>query len=97
MAKTIARSTNEQVKDQGKSVNQQQSCNEALSKIKSATKDCRLSSSSTDIQSFSSNLNSNFSEQQSVGQEIAKTKQNMQQLSYNRIMYHKTLLLLIAI
>nr|WP_253308672.1 conjugal transfer protein TraG N-terminal domain-containing protein [Rickettsia endosymbiont of Ceutorhynchus assimilis] len=74
---------NHKEQNQGKSVNQQQSYNEALSKIKSATKDGRLSNVSSDVQSLSNNLGSNFSEQQSVGQEIAKTKQNMQQLSYN--------------
>ncbi|WP_209445186.1 HsdM family class I SAM-dependent methyltransferase [Rickettsia fournieri] len=37
----------------------------------------------SDLQSLSNNLNSNFSEQQSVGQEISRTKQNMEQLSYN--------------
>ncbi|MDR0329818.1 MAG: hypothetical protein LBH99_04075 [Rickettsia sp.] len=76
-------SRNDQEKDQGKSVNQQQSYNEALSKIKSATKEGRLNQSNSDVQSLSNNLNSNFSEQQSVGQEIARTKQNMEQLSYN--------------
>ncbi|XVN40755.1 MAG: conjugal transfer protein TraG N-terminal domain-containing protein [Rickettsia endosymbiont of Argas persicus] len=69
--------------DQGKSVSQQQSYNEALSKIKSATQEGRLSNANSNVQSFSNNLNSNFSEQQSVGQEIAKTKQNIEQLSYN--------------
>ncbi|KJW01993.1 conjugative transfer TraG domain protein, partial [Rickettsia argasii T170-B] len=76
-------STNQHEQDKGKSVNQQQSYNEALSKIKSATKNGRLSSANSNTQSLSNNLNSNFSEQQSVGQEIAQTKQNMQQLSYN--------------
>ena len=76
-------STNDQGQEQGKSVNQQQSYNEALSKIKSATKDGRLSSANSNTQSLSNNLNSNFSEQQSVGQEIARTKQNLEQLSYN--------------
>ncbi|WP_375319535.1 conjugal transfer protein TraG N-terminal domain-containing protein [Candidatus Tisiphia endosymbiont of Oplodontha viridula] len=76
-------SGNQEGKEQGKSVNQQQSYNEALSKIKSASKEGRLNQSNSDLQSLSNNLNSNFSEQQSVGQEIAKTKQNMEQLSYN--------------
>ncbi|EER22350.1 conjugal transfer protein TraG N-terminal domain-containing protein [Rickettsia endosymbiont of Ixodes scapularis] len=76
-------SSNDKVQDQGKSVNQQQSYNEALSKIKSATKDGRLGHTNSDLQSLSNNLNSNFSEQQSVGQEIAKTKQNIEQLSCN--------------
>ncbi|XVN42521.1 MAG: conjugal transfer protein TraG N-terminal domain-containing protein [Candidatus Rickettsia vulgarisii] len=76
-------STNDQGKERGKSVNQQQSYNEALSKIKSATKDGRLSNANSNVQSLSNNLNSNFSEQQSVGQEIARTKQNIEQLSYN--------------
>ncbi|KJV77069.1 putative traG protein [Rickettsia hoogstraalii str. RCCE3] len=76
-------SSNEQGKEQGKSVNQQQSYNEALSKIKSATKDGRLGHTNSDLHSLSNNLNNNFSEQQSVGQEIARTKQNIEQLSYN--------------
>nr|WP_241760919.1 conjugal transfer protein TraG N-terminal domain-containing protein [Rickettsia endosymbiont of Ixodes scapularis] len=76
-------SDNKKALEQGKSVNQQQSYNEALSKIKSATKDGRLGHTNSDLHSLSNNLNSNFSEQQSVGQEIAKTKQNMEQLSYN--------------
>ncbi|WP_341790161.1 conjugal transfer protein TraG N-terminal domain-containing protein [Rickettsia endosymbiont of Polydrusus tereticollis] len=81
----ISRVTSDHVqgKEQGKSVNQQQSYNEALSKIKSATKEGRLGHTNSDLQSFSNNLNSNFSEQQSVGQEIARTKQNIEQLSYN--------------
>ncbi|KJV51050.1 putative conjugative transfer TraG domain protein [Orientia tsutsugamushi str. Gilliam] len=33
------------------------------------------------MQSLSKNLSANLSEQQSVGQEIAKTKQEMEQLS----------------
>lgn len=76
-------STNNREQDKGQSVNQQQSYNEALSKIKSATKEGRLGHTNSDLQSLSNNLNSNFSEQQSIGQEIAQTKQNMQQLSYN--------------
>ncbi|XVN41417.1 MAG: conjugal transfer protein TraG N-terminal domain-containing protein [Rickettsia endosymbiont of Argas persicus] len=80
---TTVGSSNDKVQDQGKSVNQQQSYNEALSKIKSATKDGRLGHTNSDLHSLSNNLNNNFSEQQSVGQEIAQTKQNMQQLSYN--------------
>lgn len=76
-------SSNEQGKELGKSANQQQSYNEALSKIKSATKDGRLGHTNSDLHSLSNNLNNNFSEQQSVGQEIAKTKQNIEQLSYN--------------
>ncbi|WP_266264422.1 hypothetical protein [Rickettsia hoogstraalii] len=82
-AMTRVTSGNDQGQDQGKSVNQQQSYNEALSKIKSATKDGRLGHTNSDLHSLSNNLNSNFSEQQSTGQEIARTKQNMQQLSYN--------------
>ncbi len=54
-----------------------------MSKIKSATKDGRLAHTNSDLQSLSNNLNSNFSEQQSVGQEITRTKQNIEQLSYN--------------
>ncbi|KJV62561.1 conjugal transfer protein TraG N-terminal domain-containing protein [Rickettsia amblyommatis] len=80
---TTVGSSNEQGKERGKSVNQQQSYNEALSKIKSATKDGRLGHTNSDLHSLSNNLNSNFSEQQSVGQEITRTKQNMEQLSYN--------------
>ncbi|KJV76741.1 putative conjugative transfer TraG domain protein [Rickettsia hoogstraalii str. RCCE3] len=80
---TKVASRNDQEQDQGKSVNQQQSYNEALSKIKSATKDGRLGHTNSDLHSLSNNLNNNFSEQQSVGQEIARTKQNIEQLSYN--------------
>ena len=76
-------SGNQDDHDKGTSVNQQQAYNEALSKIKSATKDGRFSNTNSDVKSLSDNLNSNFSEQQSVGQEIARTKQNMEQLSYN--------------
>ncbi|KJV79900.1 conjugative transfer TraG domain protein, partial [Rickettsia hoogstraalii str. RCCE3] len=54
-----------------------------MSKIKSATKDGRLGHTNSDLHSLSNNLNNNFSEQQSVGQEIARTKQNIEQLSYN--------------
>ncbi|MFV9890169.1 MAG: hypothetical protein AB8U29_07160 [Rickettsia conorii subsp. raoultii] len=82
-AMTRVRSGNDQGQDQGKSVNQQQSYNEALSKIKSATKDGRLGHTNSDLHSLSNNLNRNFSDQQSTGQEIARTTQNMQQLSYN--------------
>ncbi|WP_342259868.1 hypothetical protein [Candidatus Tisiphia endosymbiont of Metellina segmentata] len=42
-----------------------------------------MSHANSDVQSLTNNLNNNFSEQQSVGQEIARTKQNMEQLSYN--------------
>ncbi|CAK6517752.1 MAG: TraG-N domain-containing protein [Rickettsia helvetica] len=84
---TKVASRNDQEQDQGKSVNQQQSYNEALSKIKSATKDGRLGHTNSDLHSLSNNLNNNFSEQQSVGQEIAKTKQNIEQLSYNMNLY----------
>ncbi|SPM45674.1 conjugal transfer protein TraG [Orientia tsutsugamushi] len=35
------------------------------------------------MKSLSENLNANLSEQQSIGQEIAKTKQEMEQLSYS--------------
>nr|WP_253307420.1 conjugal transfer protein TraG N-terminal domain-containing protein [Rickettsia endosymbiont of Ceutorhynchus assimilis] len=80
---TTVASDNRNEQDQGKSINQQQSYNEVLSKIKSATKEGRLGHTNSDLQSLSNNLNSNFSEQQSVGQEIARTKQNIEQLSYN--------------
>ncbi len=82
-ARSSVISSNDQGKERGQSVNQQQSYNEALSKIQSATKDGRLGHTNSDLHSLSNNLNNNFSEQQSVGQEIAKTKQNMKQLSYN--------------
>ncbi|KJV72207.1 conjugal transfer protein TraG [Orientia tsutsugamushi] len=67
----------------GNSVNQQQSYNEALSKIQSAVQEGKFSSTNSEVQSLSENLNANFSEQQSIGQEIAKTKQEMEQLSYS--------------
>ncbi|WP_371253524.1 conjugal transfer protein TraG N-terminal domain-containing protein [Orientia tsutsugamushi] len=69
--------------EQGNSVNQQQSHSEALSKIQSAVKEGRLSTTDSDVKSLSENLNANLSEQQSIGQEIAKTKQEMEQLSYS--------------
>ncbi|WP_371253374.1 hypothetical protein [Orientia tsutsugamushi] len=69
--------------NKGISANQQQSYNEALSKIKSAVEERRLSSTNSDVRSLSENLNANLSEQQSIGQEIAKTKQEMEQLSYS--------------
>ncbi|SPR11170.1 conjugal transfer protein TraG N-terminal domain-containing protein [Orientia tsutsugamushi] len=69
--------------EQGNSVNQQQSYNEAVSKIQSAVKEGRFSTTNSDVRSLSENLNANLSEQQSIGQEIAKTKQEMEQLSYS--------------
>ncbi|SPM44943.1 conjugal transfer protein TraG [Orientia tsutsugamushi] len=69
--------------EQSNSVNQQQSYNEAVSKIQSAVKEGRFSTTNSDMRSLSENLSANLSEQQSVGQEIAKTKQEMEQLSYS--------------
>ncbi|BAG39861.1 putative conjugative transfer protein TraG [Orientia tsutsugamushi str. Ikeda] len=69
--------------EQGNSVNQQQSYNEAVSKIQSAVQEGKFSSTNSEVQSLSENLNANLSEQQSIGQEIAKTKQEMEQLSYS--------------
>ncbi|QES96267.1 conjugal transfer protein TraG N-terminal domain-containing protein [Orientia tsutsugamushi] len=69
--------------NKGISANQQQSYNEALSKIQSAVKEGRLSTTDSEVKSLSESLNANFSEQQSIGQEIAKTKQEMEQLSYS--------------
>ncbi|KJV73302.1 putative traG protein [Orientia tsutsugamushi str. TA716] len=69
--------------NKGISANQQQSHSEALSKIQSAVKEGRLSSTNSEVRSLSENLNANLSEQQSIGQEIAKTKQEMEQLSYS--------------
>ncbi|KJV72838.1 putative traG protein [Orientia tsutsugamushi str. TA763] len=69
--------------EQGNSVNQQQSYNEAVSKIQSAVKEGRFSTTNSDVRSLSENLSANLSEQQSIGQEIAKTKQEMEQLSYS--------------
>ncbi|KJV73375.1 putative traG protein [Orientia tsutsugamushi str. TA716] len=69
--------------EQGNSVNQQQSHSEALSKIQSAVKEGRFSSTNSEVESLSKNLNANISEQQSVGQEIAKTKQEMEQLTHS--------------
>ncbi|SPR14106.1 hypothetical protein [Orientia tsutsugamushi] len=69
--------------EQGNSVNQQQSHSNALSKIQSAVKEGRFSTTNSDVRSLSENLNANLSEQQSIGQEIAKTKQEMEQLSYS--------------
>ncbi len=82
-AMTRVGSSNDKVQDQGKLVNQQLSYNEALSKIKSATKDGRLSHTSNDVHSLSDKLNSNFSKQQSIGQEIAITEHTMKQLSHS--------------
>ncbi|SPP24362.1 conjugal transfer protein TraG [Orientia tsutsugamushi] len=69
--------------EQGNSANQQQSHSKALSEIQSAVKEGRLSSTNSDVRSLSENLNANLSEQQSIGQEIAKTKQEMEQLNYS--------------
>ncbi|KJV71539.1 conjugal transfer protein TraG N-terminal domain-containing protein, partial [Orientia tsutsugamushi] len=69
--------------EQGNSVNQQQSHSNALSKIQSAVQEGKFSSTNSEVQSLSENLNANLSEQQSIGQEIAKTKQEMEQLSYS--------------
>ncbi|SPR08871.1 conjugal transfer protein TraG [Orientia tsutsugamushi] len=69
--------------EQSNSVNHQQSYNEAVSKIQSAVKEGRFSTTNSDMRSLSENLSANLSEQQSVGQEIAKTKQEMEQLSYS--------------
>ncbi|WP_371223451.1 conjugal transfer protein TraG N-terminal domain-containing protein [Orientia tsutsugamushi] len=69
--------------NKGQSANQQQSYNEALSKIQSAVEERRLGSTNSEVRSLSENLNANLSEQQSIGQEIAKTKQEMEQLSYS--------------
>ncbi|KJV51826.1 conjugal transfer protein TraG N-terminal domain-containing protein, partial [Orientia tsutsugamushi] len=69
--------------EQGNSVNQQQSHSEALSKIQSAVKEGRFSTTNSELQSLSESLNANLSEQQSIGQEIAQTKQEMEQLSYS--------------
>ncbi|KJV77969.1 putative conjugative transfer TraG domain protein [Orientia tsutsugamushi str. UT76] len=69
--------------NKGQSSNQQQSYNEAVFKIQSAVKEGRFSTTNSDVRSLSENLNANLSEQQSIGQEIAKTKQEMEQLSYS--------------
>ncbi|SPM45898.1 conjugal transfer protein TraG [Orientia tsutsugamushi] len=69
--------------EQGKSASHQQSHSEALSKIQSAVQEGKFSSTNSEVQSLSENLNANLSEQQSIGQEIAKTKQEMEQLSYS--------------
>ncbi|SPM45977.1 conjugal transfer protein TraG [Orientia tsutsugamushi] len=69
--------------NKGISANQQQSYNEAVSKIQSAAKEGRFSTTNSEVQSLSESLNANLSEQQSIGQEIAKTKQEMEQLSYS--------------
>ncbi|KJV51186.1 conjugative transfer TraG domain protein [Orientia tsutsugamushi str. Gilliam] len=69
--------------EQGNSVNQQQSHSNAVSKIQSAVKEGRFSTTNSDVRSLSENLNANLSEQQSIGQEIAKTKQEMEQLNYS--------------
>ncbi|KJV74040.1 tetratricopeptide repeat family protein [Orientia tsutsugamushi str. UT76] len=82
-AKVGVSGKNQNEQNKGISANQQQSYNEALSKIKSAVEERRLSSTNSEVQSLSENLNANLSEQQSVGQEIAKTKQEMEQLSYS--------------
>ncbi|QES95850.1 conjugal transfer protein TraG N-terminal domain-containing protein [Orientia tsutsugamushi] len=68
---------------QGKSANQQQSHSEALSKIQSAVQEGKFSSTNSEVKSLSENLSANLSEQRSIGQEIAKTKQEMEQLSYS--------------
>ncbi|SPM45836.1 conjugal transfer protein TraG [Orientia tsutsugamushi] len=69
--------------EQGNSANQQQSHSKALSEIQSAVKEGRFSTTNSEVQSLSENLNANLSEQQSIGQEIAKTKQEMEQLNYS--------------
>ncbi|KJV72066.1 putative traG protein [Orientia tsutsugamushi str. UT76] len=82
-ARGVVEGNKKDEQNKGISANQQQSYNEALSKIKSAVEERRLSSTNSEVQSLSENLNANLSEQQSIGQEIAKTKQEMEQLSYS--------------
>ncbi|XAF73037.1 conjugal transfer protein TraG N-terminal domain-containing protein [Orientia tsutsugamushi] len=50
--------------EQGNSANQQQSYNEALSKIKSAVREGKFSSTNSEVKSLSENLSANLSEQQ---------------------------------
>ncbi|KJV54525.1 conjugative transfer TraG domain protein, partial [Orientia chuto str. Dubai] len=69
--------------EQCNSSNQQQSYSEALSKIQTAVREGRFNTTDSKVQSLSENLNANLSEQQSIGQEIAKTKQEMEQLSHS--------------
>ncbi|SPM45837.1 conjugal transfer protein TraG [Orientia tsutsugamushi] len=83
IVKGVVSGRKEDEQNKGISANQQQSYNEALSKIKSAVKEGRFSTTNSEVQSLSENLNANLSEQQSIGQEIAKTKQEMEQLNYS--------------
>ncbi|WP_252831477.1 conjugal transfer protein TraG N-terminal domain-containing protein [Orientia tsutsugamushi] len=80
---TTVSGKNQDDQNKGISANQQQSHSEALSKIQSAVKEGRLSTTDSEVESLSKNLNANISEQQSVGQEIAKTKQEMEQLTHS--------------
>ncbi|WP_371253287.1 conjugal transfer protein TraG [Orientia tsutsugamushi] len=82
-AKVVVSGNKKDEQNKGISANQQQSYNEAVSKIQSAVKEGRFSTTNSDVRSLSENLNANLSEQQSIGQEIAKTKQEMEQLSYS--------------
>ncbi|KJV52435.1 conjugal transfer protein TraG N-terminal domain-containing protein, partial [Orientia tsutsugamushi] len=83
IVKGVVEGNKKDEQNKGMSANQQQSYNEAVSKIQSAVKEGRFSTTNSEVQSLSENLNANLSEQQSVGQEIAKTKQEMEQLSYS--------------
>ncbi|SPR12831.1 conjugal transfer protein TraG [Orientia tsutsugamushi] len=83
IVKGVVEGKNQSEQNKGISANQQQSYNEALSKIQSAVKEGRFSSTNSEVESLSKNLNANISEQQSVGQEIAKTKQEMEQLTHS--------------
>ncbi|SPR14055.1 conjugal transfer protein TraG [Orientia tsutsugamushi] len=74
---------NQNEQNESISANQQQSHSKALSKIQSAVQEGKFSSTNSEVHSLSENLNANLSEQQSIGQEIAKTKQEMEQLSYS--------------
>ncbi|SPR07862.1 conjugal transfer protein TraG [Orientia tsutsugamushi] len=80
---TTVSGKNQDDQNKGISANQQQSHSEAVSKIQSAVKEGKFSTTNSNVRSLSENLNANLSEQQSIGQEIAKTKQEMEQLSYS--------------
>ncbi|MCC8399454.1 MAG: conjugal transfer protein TraG N-terminal domain-containing protein [Rickettsia endosymbiont of Platyusa sonomae] len=81
---TGASANNSKVTSHDISATQQKAYNDALEKVKSAQKDNRISNASDEVKSLGKDLNSTWNEQQSVGQEIARTAQTMQQLTNQR-------------
>lgn len=82
--KTGVSATNSDSSSKEMSAAEQKAFNESLEKVKYAQRSNNISATNEEVKSLTKGLSRNYSEQQSVGQEIARTAQTIQSLQQSK-------------